>query len=251
MPSTASETWIMIARRSVYRFTSWHSWHFGILRTLRPTSEGSSFLGGQHPRILVWFSVECIYRADLNQDYMGRWKEKTMKYACIFCIICIFGLENAESAESVAVSVNIFQELPRCIPCTLAHFENAKVSRMPRGNLEIIRILHLFIPWWSWPPDCAKVQEMQGVAMKKNIIMATRKWSDILCRARYLLRFSKGVIHSRWSVSVIIVTTVIAMKKGNEKKGIARVCFGRYFIPKSLLWNRSHCRDCSLFFSPP
>ena len=47
------------------------------------------------------------------------------------------------------------------------------------------------------------------------------------------MRFSKGVILSRWSVSAIIETKVIAMKKDNEKKGIARVCFGRSFIPKA------------------
>jgi len=91
-----------------------------------------------------------------------------MKFTCIFFIFYIFDRQNAESAESVAVSVNIFQELSPCTPCTLAHFENAKVSRMPRGNLEIIRIPHSLIPWWSWLPYCAKVQRMQGVSTRKT-----------------------------------------------------------------------------------
>ena len=127
-------------------------------------------LSNRHRRVLLfsaviifgfWFgSVRgCIYRTDPNQDYMGRWKEKTMKFTCIFYIF------DRENAESMAVSVNIFQELS---PCTPAHFENAKVSRMPRGNLEIIRIPHFLITWWSWPPDCAKMQRMQGVSMKKH-----------------------------------------------------------------------------------
>ncbi len=67
----------------------------------------------------------------------------------------------------------------------------------------------------------------------KKIIIATGKGRIFFVGARYLLSFSKGVILSRWSVDVFIVTKVIAMKKGNEKKGIAKVCFGRSFIPKS------------------
>ncbi len=77
---------------------------------------------------------------------MGQRKEKTMKYACIFYIIRILELENAGNADSVAVSVNIFQELSHCTPCILAHFENAKVSKMPRGNIEITQIPHTLIP---------------------------------------------------------------------------------------------------------
>ncbi|QCD39065.1 MULTISPECIES: hypothetical protein [Duncaniella] len=120
--------------------TLWHFWN-------SPTDIGGFFFfGGHHPRILVWFSMGCIYWADPNQDYMGQRKEKTMKYACIFYIIRILELENAGNADSVAVSVNIFQELSHCTPCILAHFENAKVSKMPRGNIEITQIPHTLIP---------------------------------------------------------------------------------------------------------
>lgn len=97
----------------MYRFTPWHSWHFGTLAFWHfensPTDIGGFFFfGGHHPRILVWFSMGCIYWADPNQDYMGQRKEKTMKYACIFYIIRILELENAGNADSMAVSVNIF-----------------------------------------------------------------------------------------------------------------------------------------------
>lgn len=67
----------------------------------------------------------------------------------------------------------------------------------------------------------------------KNNIRQREKDRIFVVRARYLLRISKCVILSRWSVSVIIETKVIAMKKGNEKKRIARVYFGRSFIPKA------------------
>ena len=143
MPSTASALSAMRCR-NIYPLAFLTLWHFDGLsdRHRRVLLFSAVIIFG----FLVWFSAGCIYRADPNQDYMGQRKEKTMKSACIFSIIRIFELENAESAESEAVSVNIFQELPPCTPCTLAHFENAKVSRMPWGNFEIIRIPHILIP---------------------------------------------------------------------------------------------------------
>lgn len=78
--------------------------------------------------------------------------------------------------------------------------------------------------------------------------MATRKKFGFLCRARCLPGIPKGVVRSRWSVDVIIVTKVIAMTKVNERKRSARICFGIPFSPKSHRRNRSHYRDRSLFF---
>ncbi len=49
------------------------------------------------------------------------------------------------------------------------------------------------------------------------------------------------------SQKTLLVTTVIAMTKGNEKGKSARICFGIPFSPKSHRLNRSHCRDRSLF----
>ena len=77
--------------------------------------------------------------------YIGQIRTKTI-YEGIEKIIRILELENAGNADSVAVSVNIFQELSHCTPCILAHFENAKVSKMPRGNIEITQIPHTLIP---------------------------------------------------------------------------------------------------------
>ena len=73
---------------------------------------------------------------------------------------------------------------------------------------------------------------MQGVSMKKHNNGNEKKGRIFFVGTRYLPSIPKGVVHSRWSVSVIIVTTVITIKKGNEKKRTARVCFGTSFIPK-------------------
>ncbi len=95
---------------------------------------------------LVQYGGVYIGQIRTKTIYEGIEKKKTMKNARIFCIIRILELENAGNADSVAVSVNIFQELSHCTPCILAHFENAKVSKMPRGNIEITQIPHTLIP---------------------------------------------------------------------------------------------------------
>lgn len=174
----------MTARRSACRFytvaflTLWHFWN-------SPTDIGGFFF---FPAVIIyefWFgSVRgCIYRADPNQDNIwGHRKEKTMKNARIFCIIRILELENAGNADSVAVSVNIFQELSHCTPCILAHFENAKVSKMPRGNIEITQIPHTLIPWWSWPLIVQKCKECKGDNEKNRIFVIGKIPSDYLKR---------------------------------------------------------------------
>lgn len=48
-----------------------------------------------------------------------------------------------------------------------------------------------------------------------------------------------------------MVTKVIAMKKGNEKKRIARVCFGRSFIPKATAETAATTVSALCFFSLP
>lgn len=65
------------------------------------------------------------------------------------------------------------------------------------------------------------------------------------------MRFSKGFILSRWSDNVFIVTKIIAMKKGNEKKGIARVCFRRSFIPKATAETAATAVTAICFFYRP
>ena len=71
------------------------------------------------------------------------------------------------------------------------------------------------------------------MAMKK-IIIATGNGRIFFVGARYLLSFSKGVILSRWSVDVFIVTKVIAMTKGNEKKKECKDMFrDSFFSEKS------------------
>lgn len=120
-------------------------------------------------------------------------------------------------------------------------------------------------PWHSWNNTdtillyslmklttrlCKSAKNARG-SNEKNMIMATRKKVGFSLSARYLPSIPKGVVHSRWSVDVIIVTKVIAMTKSNERKRSARICFGIPFSPKSHRLNRSHCRDRSLLFSQP
>lgn len=80
-------------------------------------------------------------------------------------------------------------------------------------------------------------------AMRKNIVNPIS--------ARYLFSSPKKVIHSRWSISVIVVTAVIAVSIGDEKRRKARICFGIPFSPKNHRLNRNYCRERSLFFSLP
>ncbi len=106
-----------------------------------------------------------------------------------------------------------------------------KCQECHRVILETIMILqHLFLDEVSLT-TMQKCKKCKGTTRKNNI-RQREKDRIFVVRARYLLRFSKGFIFSRWSVNVFIVTKVIAMKKDNEKKWIARVCFGRSFIPK-------------------
>lgn len=106
---------------------------------------------------------------------------------------------------------------------------------------------------------CAKVQEMQWVATRKNRMRAARKnWS-----ARYLLSTSKGSLpmvgynHHNccnhysccddcnvYSHYEAIVITMIA--DGEEKRS-ARICFGISFSLKSHLRNHNHAKVALCF----
>lgn len=91
---------------------------------------------------------------------------------------------------------------------------------MPRGNIGITQIPYSLILWWSWPLIVQKCKECKGWQRENNKIRQREKRRDFRSWARYLLSFSKGCVCSRRSVDAIIVTAVITMTKGNEKKGV-------------------------------
>lgn len=128
-----------------------------------------------------------------------------------------FQHSKVQKMQKVQRSLRIFRELPSCTPCTLAHFQNAKVPIMP-GGIFRNSSKRKNKPCKSARNAWSNNGKNDMVAMRKNIV------NPIL--ARYLLSFSKGVIRSRWSVDFIIVTTVTTTKKGNEKRRKARICFG-------------------------
>ena len=79
---------------------------------------------------------------------------------------------------------------------------------------------------------CKSARNARGIN-EKNKLMATRKKVGFLCRARYLPGIPKGVVRSRWSVDVIIVTKVIAMTKVNERKRSEGYVSGFLFLRKA------------------
>lgn len=81
-----------------------------------------------------------------------------------------------------------FSVITLCTPCATAHFENVKVSEMPRCNLEIWLRSECSIPWKSWPfPLCKSARNAMGATRKNRMKAARKNWS-----ARYLLSTSKG-----------------------------------------------------------
>lgn len=75
---------------------------------------------------------------------------------------------------------------------------------------------------------------MQGGINEKNILIATRKKGQIFFVGHDTFRVSrKGVVRSRWSDDVIIVTKVIAMTKGNEKRRSEGYVSGFLLFPKA------------------
>lgn len=102
--------------------------------TLRPTSEDSSFFGGYHLWILVWFSSVWGVYIVLNEPRLNVVaKRKINGITCIFCIIRIFNTPKCRKCRKCSGIGIYFINYPLCTPCTLAHFQNAKVSIMPGG----------------------------------------------------------------------------------------------------------------------
>lgn len=79
--------------------------------------------------------------------------------------------------------------------------------------------------------------------MRKNIVnpISGKIPSELLERG----------VSSRWSIEISTVTVGVVMWMGDERRWRARICFGVSFSPKIHHLNRSHCRELSLFFSPP
>ena len=101
---------------------------------------------------------------------------------------------------------------------------------MRRGNFNIqTRTLQSIIGEDVLPT--MKKERKKRKERKTNKKERERK-GGIFCWARYLPSIQKGVVRSRWSVDVIIVTTVIAMTKGNERKGVQGYVSGFFFSEK-------------------
>lgn len=127
----------MTARLSAYRFYLLHFWHFGILRTLRFSMGGFFFFRCLF--LKIWFGpVRGVYiRLNRTPMSLGCVRQRKEKINGISLHYPHFRNLKMQIVRKVWRSRLTFSVTSPCIPCTLAHFENAKVSKMPRSNLEI------------------------------------------------------------------------------------------------------------------
>lgn len=83
---------------------------------------------------LIWFSMGCIYWDERTKIIYACEKKKHLHYLH-FPHYPHFQRSKVQKMQKVQRCLRIFRELPSCTPCTFAHFQNAKMSKMPMGNV--------------------------------------------------------------------------------------------------------------------
>lgn len=131
MQSTASVLSAMPCR-DIYPLAFLALWHFAN----SPTDIGGFFfLGGHHLRILVWFGRGVYMRLNQSRTIRGNERTTILKIACTFCISAFSADAEVRKCRKCKGVYEISVIMPHAL-CTSAHFENAKMPRMPRGNHE-------------------------------------------------------------------------------------------------------------------